>query len=88
MEKSNFYKELSNVPPIPDEIFDDIIKNSKVKLTYFIPKAAVALFIFAVTLGLYFQNDDKTENILLNQDESIAYIYETYSDNYDLLEDL
>jgi hypothetical protein len=90
VEKSKFEKELGNVPPVPANLFDQVIEGSTANVWYFPTKIVAALFILGVTTVLYLQQESKngSEATAMIQAEYVSYIYETYSDTYDLLSDL
>ncbi len=90
MEKSKFEQELGEVPPIPLDLFEQVIEKSNARVLHFPTKIVAALLIIGVTAALYLQlgSGHGEESIMMVQVESVSYIYETYSDNYDLLSDL
>jgi hypothetical protein len=90
MEKSKLKKAVGTVPPVPEAVFGRVMDESTTKVWYLPRKSVAALFILAVTTALFLQHRNKhgEEGMTVVHAESVSYIYETYSENYDLLSDL
>jgi len=82
---SNFLKLVGQVPPVPNDIFESVIRFRR-KNTMIIPfriTSVAAIILIIMSLKFNFQNTDHTQLELASED-----ILPTLSFNYDLLDNL
>ncbi len=88
--KNNIYEQLKDVPPVPTEVINRVMEERDVKIHYFIPKAAVAALLIAAitTFVLTSNNNSNTEFVSSESSIALTYFEDSYSDSYDLLDNL
>jgi len=82
---SNFLKLVGQVPPVPNDIFESVIRFRR-KNPMIIPfriTSVAAIILLIMSLKFNFQNTDHTQLELASED-----ILPTLSFNYDLLDNL